>query len=286
MKTNATDAVGVAANVDANSAADADGTQLSLYGIIPSDRAGVWLAQAGLQSIAFGELCAVVEQALPPARLASGPWTDADLAALAALAARHMAVLQEVMQHSAVVPAHIGAVFSSALAVAQTLAQQSSAFGDLLARFAGCEEWAIHLRVDREGQQRLLGSGDAELERLERAAAAAGPGSAYLFARMSEARREALVNEQIDAATDCAFDQLDGLIRETVLLAARAPEPGQLASVLSVALLVPIVDRAELHLRLQALQAELGAEGFEVEWTGPWPPYSFCDMASQDVEPS
>jgi hypothetical protein len=257
---------------------------LCLYGIIPGSKVGPWLAESGLQAVLHADLCAVVEPATPEAVQLQGEGVVDDLSAVAALAARHIAVLEHVMQFGAVVPTRIGAVFSSSAAVAETLASQECRFRDLLERFEGHEEWAVHLQVDRRRLEAQVGTHDAELERLAAAAAAAGPGMAYLHARLHDARVEVLVNDRIDHASDGVFDRVEGLASEVVLLPCRAGPPDGPTAVMSSALLVATTAREPFCEQLRVVALELEGEGFVLEWTGPWPAYSFCNDLSDDGE--
>jgi hypothetical protein len=257
---------------------------LCLYGIIPGARVGPWLTDAGLQPVLYADLCAVVEPATPEAQQLQGEGVIDDLAAVAGLAARHIAVLEHVMQFSAVVPTRIGAVFSSVAAIAETLASEESRFRDLLERFEGHEEWAIHLQVDRPRLEAQVGARDAELERLAAAIAAAGPGMAYMHARLHDARVDALVTERIDQASDGVFDRVEGLASELVLLPSRAGPADGPTAVMSAATLIATTARDPFCEQLRVVALELEEEGFTLEWTGPWPAYSFCNDLSEGGE--
>jgi hypothetical protein len=56
------------------------------------------------------------------------------------------------------------------------------------------------------------------------------------------------------------------------------------AMVVNVALLVDTAGCPALHTAVGELDAHLRTEGFALELTGPWPPYSFCDEESGPQE--
>ena len=118
------------------------------------------------------------------------------------------------------------------------------------------------------------------------AALVASPGQAYVLRKQRDVRLAEVVTARVDAVIDEIVDAVTGevglaldperaCVRFRELLAEAAtgrPEP----MALNAALLVD-VERAEaLRASVGALRARLAAEGFALELTGPWPPYSFC----------
>jgi hypothetical protein len=142
-----------------------------------------------------------------------------------------------------------------------------------LARVRGCVEMGVKLleRARGEGKSEV-GSQDSEVETV-----AEGRGTAFLMAK----RREILGGEEERRRAEELAAWLDaglaGLVRET---AVRPRPAGGIA--LSAAHLVERGRVAEYRARLRSLGA--GRENLRLLTSGPWPPYSFSDIAGQNRE--
>jgi len=272
---------------------DASGDRiLYLYGVVANDRPVRPAGGAALEVVSCSSLIAIVEavsrdEFSPEAlddRLACIDW-------VVPLARKHTAVLEEIMRDGPVIPARLCTLFSHASAVSDALAQGERRFHDALRLIRGRQEWSCKVFFDEARLRAVAGTDDPGLQALDTAALVASPGQAYVLrkqrdVRLAEvvtARVDAVINEIVDEIVDAvtgevglALDPERACVRFRELLAETAtgrPEP----MALNAALLVD-VERAEaVRASVGALRARLAAEGFALELTGPWPPYSFCE---------
>jgi len=267
---------------------DASGDRiLYLYGVVANDRPVRPAGGAALEVVSCSSLIAIVEavsrdEFSPEAlddRLACIDW-------VVPLARKHTAVLEEIMRDGPVIPARLCTLFSHASAVADALAHSAQRFHDALRLIRGRQEWSCKVFFDEARLRAVAGTDDPGLQALDTAALVASPGQAYVLRKQRDVRLAEVVTARVDAVIDEIVDAVTGevglaldperaCVRFRELLAETAtgrPEP----MALNAALLVD-VERAEaLRASVGALRARLAAEGFALELTGPWPPYSFC----------
>jgi hypothetical protein len=260
---------------------------LYLYGVV---RGGQRIPAAGataLKAVPFSSLVAVVERV--PASELEPEALEQKLQCLewvAPLARRHAAVLEEVMRHGPVVPARICTLFSSADALAGALAENARRFEDALRRLDGRQEWGLKLFCDEERLRAAIGSSDPRARALDAAARAASEGQAYVLRKQRDGHVAAVAADRIEEVTGEVLDALaaDADARLRAPLAAAATGRRE-AMVLNAALLVDQASVAALHAAADELASRLRDEGFALELTGPWPPYSFCDDSDDDGDP-
>lgn len=251
---------------------------LYLYGIVSSDRAMPLVSGATLEVVAFSALAAVVEpvprdEFSPEAlerRLAHLDW-------VAPLACKHAAVLDEIMRSGPIIPARLCTLFTSERALADALSGRAPEFRDALELLDGRQEWGCKLFYD-EARVRALAAGHPGVAALASAAATANPGHAYVLRRQRDARLAEVAAARVDAAVSEVLGEIEPEIADVrfrALLAEAAtgrPEP----MALNAALLIDVERADALHAAAGALSSRLCSEGFTLELTGPWPPYSFC----------
>lgn len=272
---------------------DAGGDRiLYLYGVVASGRTVRPVDGAALEVVASSSLVAVVEavsrdEFSPEAledRLRCIDW-------VAPLARKHTAVLEAIMQREPVIPARLCTLFSSASAVADALAHSAQRFHDALRLIQGRQEWSCKLFCDEARLRAVIGAGDPGVRALDDAARTASQGQAYVLRKQRDARLAEVAAARVDAVVDDVVDTLVDTLAEAGVL-ARDPEfagvrlrellpeaatgrPEPMA--LNAALLVDVDRTGALRASIDALRARLAGEGFALELTGPWPPYSFCD---------
>lgn len=215
-----------------------------------------------------------------PVRLAdfSGPDTDAqlqDLNWIGPRVIRHQEVVARVMQHSPVLPARFGTIFSSPANLAKLLHYHYGTIDTFLKRVAGQKEWAVKGLLNRSGAKERLFSlklaRDAELLR------ALAPGKRYF----QEQRLWAVCDQELQrwlqaVCRELWFDLRDfiGEMRERRLLSREATGRDQ-EMVLNWAFLVPEKAAPSFRTRIRETNARHAHRGLVFECTGPWPPYSF-----------
>lgn len=198
-----------------------------------------------------------------------------DLAWVAPRACRHEAVLERVMQCSAVLPVRFGSLFSSLEALGRFMERHRAPITQFLERVADQQEWAVKGLLDRPRAE--AGLCREKLAR-EGTARALSPGLAYLQEQKLRLRARQELDERLAGACHALEEQLAPLASET---RARQVPATQLTgtdqeTVANWAFLVPPRAVAEFQSRIERVNASPALPGLAFGLSGPWPPYSFC----------
>jgi hypothetical protein len=253
-----------------------------LYAVVPADApeppaelrgvegTPVRLVRAGGVAAVVGEVPAEVyaEEALD-ARLTDLRWVGERGAA-------HEAVLLWLADRAPVVPLNLFSLHRGEGRVRERLEADAERLLAALERLRGRREWGVRLwRVDarvREELDRLsprLGALAAELE-------AATPGRRFLLRK----KRDALLADELRAVGAEAARETYAALRPLAAEGALLPLPPAAgegrALVLNAAFLVDDAGYAGFQRGVTEAAHRRGGDGFELEFTGPWPPYHFA----------
>jgi len=254
---------------------------LYLYGIVRRDAplpAPVCWGGTTLGAIVHHGLAALVE-AVPAAEfspevleqcLASVDW-------VARVARKHEATLEAVMQEGPVIPARLCTLFTNEQAVHALLEGGKDDFVATLERIEGAEEWGVKVYCDESAVKNHAAVNDSRARALDAAAAGVSPGQAHVLRKKRDARVAEVAALKAVEVSERVLDVIETLDVETCLrpLLPEAATHRREKMVLNVAVLVSVRDVITLGKNLDALAANLGPEGFILEWSGPFPPYRF-----------
>jgi len=187
----------------------------------------------------------------------------------------HEQVVEKTMSASTVMPFKFGTVFKSEESLKKMLDEYLDEFREILKRLEGKREWGIKVYCDRKAFARLVEK-DAPFDRMEKETELLSPGRAFFHKK----KQDQLMAEFVDAKTCEAsreiFEILKGHSTGTRINNLLPPDATSRKEdmVFNAAFLVDngragaFIDEVEL-LRDKYF-------GFEIECTGPWPPYNFC----------
>jgi hypothetical protein len=191
-------------------------------------------------------------------------------------AREHERVLELAMHAGPIFPAPLCTLFTGVEALLGFLAMNETRFLSAFEKLAGRREWGLKLYCD---DARVRSAVAAEEGQERATSGAVPPGHAYVLAKRREfqlAGRAAALSDQI---VKKVIDTLAPLAFETRVKPClaqhltRRPE----TMVLNLAALVDKSAEATFHAEIVYLAAQIGADGFSFNLSGPWPPYSFCD---------
>jgi len=200
-------------------------------------------------------------------------------------AVAHDRVLTWASDLGPVIPLPMFSLFSGRDAVHTMLRDRSTQLESALAWLERGREYALRVyRVDAE-LLAVIASLSPRLEELANTAAAASPGQRYLLERKLDAEKRAELRGVTQRIVDDIMRALSAHAREGL----RSPIPkvsdaataSRGAMVLNAAFFVAPDTMDSFQKTLTALVAEHGAHGFRFDFTGPWPPYHFANLAEQ-----
>jgi hypothetical protein len=237
---------------------------------------------AGLGSVSEGSLGAVAEE-VSEAEFGEEALNQnmRDMGWLAPRATHHQEVCARLLEGAdAVVPLSFGTVFRDEDGVRAMLRERADELEARLATVRGRAEWVVALSRDgARARAWVEQDGASAVAEVRRQIEASPPGRAYLLARrLDEAHRQGLF--ELDAGAVAALqDALAGIaertFREPLAEGAGPAAAGGSGMIARVSVLAPRAGEARLRAALNQLAEAWRPRGYEVDATGPWPPYRF-----------
>jgi hypothetical protein len=257
-------------------------TLVYLYAVVPAaaDEPPTGLTgidDAPVRLVRVGEVAAVVSDLTATDYM--DETLDAHLSDLSWVGARgvaHERVLDWFLERGPLIPLSLFSLHRGDDLVRERFEPESQRLADLLDSLRGRKEWGIKLwRRDEELRLNIdeisptLRAYRAEME-------SAAPGRRFLL----EKRMETVRTEELRTVARRVAHQSYGMLQEAAERATTVPIPpasgdSSRALVLHAAFLVTEAGFAEFQQAVGRVAHEFGGVGFEVEFTGPWPPYHF-----------
>ncbi|MEO7217259.1 MAG: GvpL/GvpF family gas vesicle protein [Gemmatimonadaceae bacterium] len=196
---------------------------------------------------------------------------DADW--LAPRAVAHDALVTWASDVGAVLPFPMWVMFNDDAGVLAMLAEREGELSRAMDRVRGAREFGVRVSADRRALAAAAGRVDSRLAEMERQAAGAPPGEAYLLRRKLEAERKLAVRDVAVRIADRTHSELAAVSRSAIARAAATSNEAGL--LLDGAYLVPNQEYDGFRTMLTSLVEMFEPDGVRFEFTGPWPPYHF-----------
>ena len=257
---------------------------LYTYGIVRADTQRPDEELRGVEDTAVdllivGAVAAIVGRV--PADIYSDDALNARLDDLAWVGERGMAherVLDWFAERGPVVPLSLFSLHRDSDRLAARITEDAGAFATALDRLTGSREWGIklwrHDATAREGIDQLSPSLQALGKEIENAPA----GRRFLLER----KREAMRAEEVRAISARIAHELFAALRRAAADGVTVPIPpaggGERVLLLHAAFLVTDEAFPAFQAALSDEAGRIKGSGFELEFTGPWPPYHFSEL--------
>jgi hypothetical protein len=252
-------------------AADRDVVQPGASGVEPS---------GGLEVVQEGPLAAVVS-AVPLAEFSDERLREHlnDAEWVERVARAHEGVLERVLEKATILPLRLCTLYRDKPGVARMLREQEAALRQALAMLEGRSEWGVKLFADPD---RLIETVAADAGDVDRGADDEPTGTAYLARRRRERAAGEQASELGDAVAREVHGRLERLAHDSRTNPLQRPEVhGRDARMLlNGAYLVPSERQREFEQAVYSLREQWEPRGFELELTGPWPPYNFVSTTA------
>lgn len=183
----------------------------------------------------------------------------------------HHTVITGASDRGPVVPLPMWVMFSDRDAVATMLATRAPELEAALASVRGAREYTVRIALDVAQLEPTVSEFDPALAELERQAATASPGQAYLLGRKLAAARKDAVQSVAQRVVREIHDALAREARATAEI-----RPGEERGIVRWdAYLVEDARYDAFRAALTELVGRYEPAGFRFEFTGPWPPFHF-----------
>jgi hypothetical protein len=189
----------------------------------------------------------------------------------------HEAVLARHLNAGPVVPMRFATVVTDEAAVHQFLDELEADLLHALEVLDGRSEWGVKLYADWAAVRKATTARTAS-----EATEEGGEGAAYFSRKRSLRTARSRSQELGHRIARASYEELADVAVRAALLALREPDEGEpegQSMLLNGAFLVDDEALDDFHDLAERLGRDHAATGIRVEVTGPWPPYSFVDMA-------
>jgi len=195
-----------------------------------------------------------------------------DLDWLAARAAQHQAVNGRLLELlGTVLPLSFGAIYRDDERVRQMLRADAEERSAQLSSLAGHAEWVVTVSRDANAP-----ADDDDVRALDAQIAASPPGRAFLLDKQRGATLSRSIERRDSDAASTALSALEQVAVRTYQESVVAG--GSDAVALRASILVARERESALSKAIGELEGQLGARGYHVRASGPWPAYRFGAM--------
>lgn len=239
------------------------------------------MEQKGIRCLFFNDLYAVVKDVSPEEfseenlkrNFASLEWIEAHTR-------EHIGVICEVMKSCSVIPFKFGAIFNSEENIGKFIDEYAASLSENLNRVKGNEEWSVKIFCNHEVIDSQIEVLSEEVRGIEAQIKESTPGRAFILKRK---RAELVTNEVervIRGAGQHCFDSLERYSGQTHLcnLLPRELTERNDDMILNATYFVKEESVPEFLKTADNLLDEYKKIGFELEVTGPWPPFTFVTL--------
>ena len=188
-----------------------------------------------------------------------------DLEWVSRAAVAHEAVTQAFMSADAVVPLKLFTLFTSDERALEQIGSGWKRVDALIRRPARHEEWGVRLVFDETRAPR------------DNAAAAAPSGRGYLMAKRQQLAATSKQSGTMRKTAAGVLKKLRPLARDVRQRAVTTPPESRSRLLLDAAFLVPRAKAGRFQKSVEASAKQIAPDGYALQLTGPWPPYSFVD---------
>jgi len=199
----------------------------------------------------------------------------------------HQAIIEEVMKASTVIPLKFLTLYKTEEKVKKVLEEKYNEFRELLDKLRGKEEWGLKVYViDKEKLAEAIKKEDEELIKMEKEITEKPEGVGYFFEKKIEERIREKLDEQLDSYTKEIFDILGHFSAEKPVVNKLLPVEligqneglAQKEMILNVSYLVLKEKVEEFQKTIKRIHHHVYfPKGLWLEYSGPWPPYSFVN---------
>src|SRR5438105_4486603 len=212
----------------------------------------------------------------------SQPVIDArakDVEWLGSIGYRHQNVMAALMRGGTIIPLRAFTLFATPDSLRQHVDSQCEALKNVLARIDGKQEWTLRIEFDPERWSEALVNRVASLREITEQAAAATPGKAFLLRKKLDDEKKRASREAEQQVVAEVEKTVMGTLECDTVAESRQERSGGFPQI------NVLIERDE-GTRLAALRDDLTQryekDGVTVALTGPWPPYTFVGVMSDE----
>lgn len=207
-----------------------------------------------------------------------------DMKWVEAMVLQHQKIVQEAMATCTVIPCKFATIFKTEEKIQALFDKHNKAFEKTLEFLEGKEEWGVKVFCNPERLRATLEEA-VEIKKIEGEMSLSSAGKNYFLRKKKDNLTEALINKKIH---EYGLDCFETLTQQSRDVRVNKPLPQQAAGrredlVLNVAFLVEKTKLKGFFDSIDYLKESYHPKGFDLDCTGPWPPYNFSSIMKEIV---
>jgi len=192
--------------------------------------------------------------------------------------ASHERIVESFAASATVLPLRFGTVFLTEDGIKAFLKKHRQAISKSTSNLRGKQEWGLNVLVDRDVLAESLSLRDASLGELSGKIAAASPGQAYLLKKSLDVAKAQAVRDEIKMVVDRIGRVAGGCADQSIQLGiVKYAQASPVALAGRFAFLIHKEHFDQFREKAGELARDYKDQGFQMELTGPMPPYNFMD---------
>ncbi len=201
------------------------------------------------------------------------PWVELN-------ARQHIEVISKIMETNTTIPFKFGTVYHSEDGLQKFVFEYKNALIENLKQLEGKEEWAVKVYCDCKVLSLQIDELSGEAAALEKQIMASSPGKAFILKRKKDELVKSEMNRICKVYGQRYFDEFKALSRTHVLNNLLPDEYTEREDtmILNATFLISKDKVSDLEMKIQAFKKSDQDSGFNIENTGPWPPFSFIKI--------
>jgi len=203
-----------------------------------------------------------------------------DLQWLESNARDHIRVISMIMAFSTVIPCKFGTIYYSEESLKKFIEDYSGSLIENSNHIKGKEEWSVKIYCDRKTLSEQIDELSEEAATLEKQIMASSPGKAFLLKR----KKNDLVENEMDLLCKKYgqeyYNKFKNLSESANIdnLVPKEYTGRKDTMILNATFLVNKNKVSDFNGAFNSLREKNGNSGFNIEVTGPWPPFSFISI--------
>lgn len=193
----------------------------------------------------------------------------------------HHEMLMKIRDHSPVIPMKFCTIYSGQESLEQMLQNQENELTQELARLENKEEWNLKIYSDSQKLKEQVEKHNETIEAKKEEIAQMSPGRQYLEKRKLEQVIDQEVEKEQQSFCSALHNELDRLSEDSTVKKNWSKDvTGKKEDMCWNSAYLVSLDQVERALeKISELKATAEHKGWQIEATGPWPPYHFVNLS-------
>jgi len=204
----------------------------------------------------------------------------ADLSWIEKNARDHIEVISQIMKSCTVIPFKFGTIYKSEEGLGKFISDYSDSLKENLVNIEGKEEWSVKIYFDSKVLNKQIAEHSENIRNIEQQILESLPGKAFLLKKKKTELIKKEVEKIIKNCGQTCYDEfknISELSRINNLLPKELTERSD-DMILNTSFFIKKQRVADFVNAVDLLQGKYNNIGFDIDVSGPWPPFSFISI--------